>query len=324
MGRGNTSKTTKLWCPCCGYDLSALPPTWTSTCPTQGICSECGEHFPWSDIFHPENARTLWLYEYAPHWWCFKSLVKTYLVALVPPMLLRRLRFEKHVRWLSFMFLFAIVPYVFVASNPLSELLVAYSKSSYFAAQGWGPAKLPEIESYIRAITFPLFYYNNDTYSSQWGKGWLIDPFFRDYILASLAFAGSMSFHILGYKIPNIPKHHLARLFLYSLVPASGLLFLKAILISLYNLVSALFYLINTNSPVRWSRGLTSDLLNFIDIARESTIPQFFALLWLAWFWAIVYRKHLKLVRWKYFYLTGLLVALIFYFLFRGILAPPF
>ncbi len=51
-------------CPRCGYNLEGTVSTWTTRCPTQGRCNECGLEFDWGRVFllteHP------WLFEY--HW----------------------------------------------------------------------------------------------------------------------------------------------------------------------------------------------------------------------------------------------------------------
>ena len=55
-----------LDCPRCGYDQSAIPPTWTSQCPVEGQCSECGLVFPWRDIFDPMRDIPRWSFEHVP------------------------------------------------------------------------------------------------------------------------------------------------------------------------------------------------------------------------------------------------------------------
>jgi hypothetical protein len=50
-------------CPRCGYDLSALPPTWEEACPLCGQCSECGLEIQWSDFFTPDQPPPEWFAE---------------------------------------------------------------------------------------------------------------------------------------------------------------------------------------------------------------------------------------------------------------------
>ena len=52
-------------CPRCAYDLSAIPPSWSNTCPLTGTCSECGYTYLWRDILRPEYTIPPHFYEYA-------------------------------------------------------------------------------------------------------------------------------------------------------------------------------------------------------------------------------------------------------------------
>jgi len=50
-------------CPRCGYDLSAMPPSWKESCPLEGVCSECGLEFAWGEVFDEESVAPEWLIE---------------------------------------------------------------------------------------------------------------------------------------------------------------------------------------------------------------------------------------------------------------------
>ncbi len=50
-------------CPRCGYDLSALPPTWEECCPVSGQCSECGLELDWGDLLSDQEAPPEWFAE---------------------------------------------------------------------------------------------------------------------------------------------------------------------------------------------------------------------------------------------------------------------
>lgn len=58
-------RATPLECPRCGYDQSAIPPTWTGQCPIEGQCSECGLVYPWRDIYDPVRGIPRWSFEHA-------------------------------------------------------------------------------------------------------------------------------------------------------------------------------------------------------------------------------------------------------------------
>ena len=53
-------------CPKCGYDQSGTITTWTTQCPLQGTCPECGLQFDWLNIFDPTRTRLPWYTEHAP------------------------------------------------------------------------------------------------------------------------------------------------------------------------------------------------------------------------------------------------------------------
>jgi hypothetical protein len=69
-------------CPRCGYDLSGTPASWTSHCPLQGQCTECGLELEWSRVFVLSEHD--WLFEY--HWrrGPLRRLILTILHALRP------------------------------------------------------------------------------------------------------------------------------------------------------------------------------------------------------------------------------------------------
>lgn len=55
--------TPRCECPRCGYDLSALPPTWDECCPLHGQCSECGLEIDWGDVLAEHEAPPEWFAE---------------------------------------------------------------------------------------------------------------------------------------------------------------------------------------------------------------------------------------------------------------------
>lgn len=50
-------------CPRCGYDLSAIPPSWQELCPVTGQCSECGLELSWGEVLADDVPRPAWLVE---------------------------------------------------------------------------------------------------------------------------------------------------------------------------------------------------------------------------------------------------------------------
>jgi hypothetical protein len=55
---------TRAECPRCGYDLSGAVATWADRCPVEGLCSECGLGFRWSDVLGPERLAPGWSSEH--------------------------------------------------------------------------------------------------------------------------------------------------------------------------------------------------------------------------------------------------------------------
>jgi hypothetical protein len=52
-------------CPRCGYDQSGTIATWADSCPTRGVCSECGLEFEWANLLNPFRGRLPGLLEHA-------------------------------------------------------------------------------------------------------------------------------------------------------------------------------------------------------------------------------------------------------------------
>ncbi len=56
-------------CPRCNYDQSGLIATWADTCPLEGVCSECGYAFAWSDVLNPRRRILRGFFEHASGMW---------------------------------------------------------------------------------------------------------------------------------------------------------------------------------------------------------------------------------------------------------------
>ncbi len=96
----NSTSTSWIRCPRCGYDLSALPPTWEAACPLYGLCSECGYEVEWSVVLDPQGRVPGWFFEAEifSRWAWGRVFVQTWLAALVPWMFWKRVRLETPVR----------------------------------------------------------------------------------------------------------------------------------------------------------------------------------------------------------------------------------
>lgn len=54
-------------CPRCGYDQRGVVASWTSCCPLNGVCSECGLEYSWRLLLNPELSIPWWSFEHAAH-----------------------------------------------------------------------------------------------------------------------------------------------------------------------------------------------------------------------------------------------------------------
>ena len=77
---------TLLRCPRCGYDVSGVVPTWTTACPLEGRCSECGLSFQWVDIYVPERLFPSWSIEH-----CRRRRIRAFFATLKLALQPRRL-----------------------------------------------------------------------------------------------------------------------------------------------------------------------------------------------------------------------------------------
>ncbi|MCA9299466.1 MAG: hypothetical protein KDA28_10385 [Phycisphaerales bacterium] len=53
-----------LRCPRCAYDLSWMPGQWTTSCPVEGRCTECGLTFEWPILMNPSLVAPTWFCEH--------------------------------------------------------------------------------------------------------------------------------------------------------------------------------------------------------------------------------------------------------------------
>lgn len=60
-----TQNTPTPICPKCGYDQSGEIATWSTQCPIEGTCPECGYQLHWPDIVNPARIKLPWFIEHA-------------------------------------------------------------------------------------------------------------------------------------------------------------------------------------------------------------------------------------------------------------------
>lgn len=85
-------------CPRCSYDLRGVVSQWSTECPVDGICAECGMTFTWRDVLAPWHVTPRWSIEGGP--WIALPLrfTTTALVSAWPGRFWRRTRMEQSVR----------------------------------------------------------------------------------------------------------------------------------------------------------------------------------------------------------------------------------
>ncbi|MCI0630311.1 MAG: hypothetical protein L0Y44_06605 [Phycisphaerales bacterium] len=54
----------QIGCPRCGYDQRGVMARWLEQCPLEGACAECGLHFKWAELLHPEKFEPRWCVEF--------------------------------------------------------------------------------------------------------------------------------------------------------------------------------------------------------------------------------------------------------------------
>jgi hypothetical protein len=85
-------------CPRCGYDLTGASGSREGAYSPDGVCTECGLTFSWSDLRQGRLHRSRGLSEYAPSRWLPVALASTHLLAHWPWALWRRVRIEFPIR----------------------------------------------------------------------------------------------------------------------------------------------------------------------------------------------------------------------------------
>jgi hypothetical protein len=157
-----TSPLAHPKCPRCAYDLSGPIADWTTECPIDGLCPECGQHFRYGDVFFPERLDSPRFVEHARApvesgllrraLTVFGAAWSTWVWAIAPTVFFRRVRVQHRVV-ASRMLLWLIVLVL--------PLHVVASALSMFRVQWIGLARLsaqrPEWMALLSCWTYPIF-----------------------------------------------------------------------------------------------------------------------------------------------------------------------
>lgn len=164
-------------CPKCAYDQSGEIATWSTQCPTQGTCPECGIDLIWADIFDPSRVSLDWYTEHASTKRAMlRRTTPTLWKLLIPNHYWREVGVHTQIcfwpltRWLVLLAIFihtlAIVP---VAMGELQFNLWANSAtlSQYYQSSG----VMGIIYELVNAIMVPIIYIQQDFNTVSFGGG---------------------------------------------------------------------------------------------------------------------------------------------------------
>ncbi len=97
--RPESKIVTEPCCPRCGYDQRGLIATWTDQCPLEGLCSECGYAFSWSDVMRPDRLLLAGYFEHTRGLWaCVVAAWRTLAWVVVPFVYWSKVKMHHEVR----------------------------------------------------------------------------------------------------------------------------------------------------------------------------------------------------------------------------------
>lgn len=158
---------TQPACPRCGYDLSGEIARWETSCPTDGLCTECGLDFAWRDLLSPRFATPRDSLEHAPGGFLKLGLInkpaaRTWLRTLRPWVLWSHLRMEHPIRWrrlLLVLVLFALPGVVFISlAGGAVGGVSADQVFTHGAWSGWAVGWLPSLGAAPLDVTLHTIY----------------------------------------------------------------------------------------------------------------------------------------------------------------------
>lgn len=126
-------------CPRCGYDLRGRIESWTTSCPIQGRCPECGLAFRWVEILNPSFT--------TPTWWIesrriqsalVQQMIRTWLFTWNPPIFWNRIRLAHPIQWtrLAAYFLGSFTAIVIVLVSA-ARIFTTASLADFLTAVRW-------------------------------------------------------------------------------------------------------------------------------------------------------------------------------------------
>ncbi len=155
-------------CPNCDYDLSGEVSTWTSRCPTQGQCPECGISFEWSSVYEllaQWESEVEWYAEHATNWKQLLSRTPGTLFRLSTPWLFfkdinhrRMIRLKALALWITLLSILIHIPISVIGYPKFND--EAYGDMTLARSNGlwYGYPQEIALDSF-NAILFPYTYF---------------------------------------------------------------------------------------------------------------------------------------------------------------------
>jgi hypothetical protein len=141
-------------CPRCGYNLRGTVATWPQYgfCPLEGVCTECGLHFEWANVYDPGRSEPAWCVEYIARRRLVRGCVLTAFRSVLPWRFWSRLRMHHRVRprRLAAYVLFFLALWLVVYGGTQTAIVMAARQWSMNAAMNYWmflPVQILRLES---------------------------------------------------------------------------------------------------------------------------------------------------------------------------------
>ncbi len=204
-------------CPKCGYDLTGEIATWNNQCPLQGVCSECGYAFAWSEPYRILNEWGSEVGWYAEHAHSMGSMLKrtpgTALRIVFPSVFFRTMNFRRHVSikklciWMiamsAMLWVLSSIPAGYACSVEYSWATFAWELPS--DELGW----MYKARDLLNALSFPyLHWYDHGGLAMEFGSEALWNAFLMSYGIVPFI-AISCFWTLIVFAIPTSRPHAL-------------------------------------------------------------------------------------------------------------------
>lgn len=190
-------------CPKCAYDLTGEIATWETQCPLQGVCSECGHAFAWSEPFRILNEWGSEVDWYAEHAHSLRTMLRrtpgTVLRLVFPSRFYKDVNHRRRVRPVSLaVWVIAVTALLHILVSPIGAL-AHHVEGIWFPSTPSKPVLdifAPIINQVLSALVYPF----GKVYLNSNGLRWTSGPFqgyeWADYMKLALACVGVIVFWV--------------------------------------------------------------------------------------------------------------------------------